>query len=219
MMKMRKIIAAALILLMAMPCRVSAFNITQIKLDSAVIENRDIKQEDDIQYIKNIANMYSDRFFVEQAKYVDISAIDEFYESLSEPMTLEEIDKGAVNISFDNIFSSKLRNSLKNFKVLGGLAGYTVEFEPIVYFNIYRNISLVGGYSCYSKSFDNPADSCCEYIANVEFMSKEIIPYGTRVMLEEKIKEMDNFVNADNTFKIFLLVDGKINSVWERDSI
>ena len=200
-MKMRKIIAAALILFMAMPCRVSAFNITQIKLDSAVIENRDIKQEDDIQYIKNIANMYSDRFFVEQAKYVDISAIDEFYESLSEPMTLEEIDKGAVNISFDNIFSSKLRNSLKNFKVLGGLAGYTVEFEPIVYFNIYRNISLVGGYNCYSKSFDNPADACREYIANVEFMSKEIIPYKTRVL---QISIRTDFLLNRQSMRIYL---------------
>ena len=218
-MNMRKIIAAALILLMAMPCRVSAFNITRINPDSTVIDNRDIKQEEDIKYLKSIANIYSDRFFVEQAKYADISAIDEFYKALSEPMTLEEIDKGVVNISFDNIFSSKLRNSLKNFKVLGGLAGYTAEFEPVAYFNIYRNISLVGGYNCYSKSFDNPADACREYIANVEFMSKEIIPYKTRVLLEEKIKEMDNFVNNDNTFKIFLLTDGKINSVWERDGI
>lgn len=216
---MKKIIVSALAALCIFQSAVYAFEIKEVYPDNSIIENRNIDKDKDINYLESIVNMYSPFYVVERVDYMDISVIDDFYKNLSEPLSLQELDMGKTNFNLNNIFDIKLKNNLNMFKVLGGLSGYTVEFEPVVYFNIYRNISLVGGYSCYRKAFDNPAYACREYIANVEYIAKEILPYQTRLMLEEKIQEFDDFVNADNTFKIFLLVDGKINSVWERDTV
>ena len=47
-------------------------------------------------------------------------------------------------------------------------------------------------------------------------MTKEIVPYHTRIACLEKTRQMYSNMDSDNRFKVFLLVDGKINSVWER---
>ena len=47
-------------------------------------------------------------------------------------------------------------------------------------------------------------------------MTKEIVPYHTRLAYLEKTRQMYNNMNADNRFKVFLLVGGEINSIWER---
>ena len=50
-------------------------------------------------------------------------------------------------------------------------------------------------------------------------MTKEVIPYNSRLVMLEKINILNANNLADNRFKIFLLVDGKINSIWERSDV
>ena len=50
-------------------------------------------------------------------------------------------------------------------------------------------------------------------------MTKEVVPYRTRLMFLEKTKQMYENMDIDNRFKVFLLVDGEVNSVWERSDV
>ena len=47
-------------------------------------------------------------------------------------------------------------------------------------------------------------------------MTKEVVSYNIRIAYLEKTRQMYNNMDSDNKFKVFLLVDGEINSVWER---
>ena len=42
------------------------------------------------------------------------------------------------------------------------------------------------------------------------------MPYQSRIALLNKFKELDSVINSDKQMKMFILKDGKINSVWER---
>lgn len=216
---MRKIIVSALAVLMSFQSTVSAFELKGASPDNSMLVGRDLDIESDKQYLKSVADKYSPLYVVEEKEYIDISDIDRFYSELSKPLTLEELDKGKTDINLDIAPDSNLKNNLNRFKVLAGLAGYKAEFEPIMYFNIYRDISLVGGYSYYTKTYENTDDASWAYITGVEALTKEILLYNTRLSICESIKELDNYINSDNRFKIFLLKGGKIDSVWEREDI
>ena len=47
-------------------------------------------------------------------------------------------------------------------------------------------------------------------------MTREVVGYDTRIEMLDKIRQMYSDMEDDSRFKIFLLVDGKVNSVWER---
>lgn len=216
---MRKIIVIALTILLSFQGTVSAFEIKSISPDTSEISGRNIDVLGDKAYLKSIADKYANLFVVEEKEYIDISEIDKFYSELSNPISLEELDSGKINFNVDVIADSELKKRFSQFKILGGLSGYTIEFEPVMYFNIYRDISLVGGYSCYTKTYENSDDASWIYMRSLESLTKEIISYDTRIKLCERIKELDSYISNDNKFKIFLLKGGKIDSVWERDAV
>lgn len=193
-----------------------AFNLETIGPDTSFLSGLERDVTDDVNYIKNIALSYGDRFIVTEENYIDISSIDKFYASLSEPLTLLEIDTGKLAFDSGSIFSNTLKRELNLFKIIGGLSGCRATFESLCYFNIYRNIAIVGGYTRYEKTYENPDDAYWQYICKIEDMTKEVVPYNTRIAYLEKTRQMYNNMAYDNRLKIFLLVDGKINSVWER---
>lgn len=213
---LKKILILVLVLCISMSNAAQALEIETIGPETSFIESLERDIEDDSDYLKNIALLYKDKYVVTQEEYVDISSIDKFYASLSMPLTLSEIDEGKVAFSTDKVFNDNLKREFNLFKVLGGLSGCRAMFEPTCYFRVYRNIALVGGYTRYDKTYDNAEDAYWQYIYTVEDMTKEIIPYSARINILEKTRQMYENINSDNRFKVFLLVDGEINSVWER---
>ena len=210
---MKKIFVTAMIVL-SLFSNVSAFEITSIGPDTDFLESRNIT--DDVNYLRQIAYSYSDRFVVTTEEYADISAIDEYYAALSAPLTLKEIDNGQKDLNMDLACEDQLNRKLNLIGIFGGLSGYTANFEPVAYFNIYRNIQLIGGYTSYTVQYENSDEAYWECIYRMEDMTKEIIPYETRLAILEKIRILHENTKLDQQFKIFLLVDGKINSIWER---
>lgn len=196
---------------------VHAFELTQIKPESSYIEKIGADVEADKAYIRGVAESYKNRFVVTEEQYLDISSIDDFYVKLSTPLSLTEIDNGKAELDTSRIGSKDYQKQMNFFKICGGLAGYCAEFEPIAYFSIYRNISLVGGYVQYHKAFENADDAYWQYICSLETLTKEVIPYETRLILLDKVRNLSAFMDSDRSFKIFILKDGKIDSMWERD--
>lgn len=213
---MKKTVILLLLMSICFTGTVGAFDIVSVSPETSFLDslNRDVTS--DVDYLKNLAFMYGDRYVVTEEKCIDISAIDEFYAEMSMPLSLEELDSGKLAFNTSHCYNEQLRKELNLFKIIGGLSGCRVTFEPVCYFKIYRNIALVGGYSHYEKSFADAEGAYWQYVCNVENLTKERIPYWTRLTLLEKTREMYGNMTADNRFKIFLLVDGEINSIWER---
>lgn len=213
---MKKIFITALALCLSLSGTASAFEITDIGPDTSFIDNIGRNVSADKKYLSDIAAAYKEKYVVSEEKYADISDIDTFYKELSAPVTLEELDSSSMKFGMPGVYNENLKRELSLFNLLGGMSGCSTEFEPIAYFKIYRNITLVGGYTRYSKTHQNADDAYWQYICGVENLTKEIVPYETRLNLLEKTRQMYENMASDNRFKIFLLVDGKINSVWER---
>lgn len=213
---MKKIIVTALALCLSISGTASAFEIKEIGPDTSFIDNIGKDVSEDIGYLSQIANAYKEKYVVSQEKYADISDIDNFYNELSTPITLEELDSGSMKFGIPGVYNEKLKKELVLFNMLGGMSGCRAEFEPVAYFRIYRNITLVGGYTRYVKTHLNADDGYWQYICGIENLTKEIVPYETRINILNKTRQMYCNMDSDNRFKIFLLVDGKINSVWER---
>lgn len=213
---MKKILVLVLVLCTCLSGTAHAFELESIGPETSFLDslNRDVT--DDVNYISGVAMSYKDRFVVTQEEYIDISSIDNFYASLSNPLTLSEIDTGKLAFNTDKVFDDTLKRELNLFKIIGGLSGCKATFEPICYFRIYRNIALVGGYTKYERTYQDADAAYWQYICKVEDMTKEIVPYNTRLAYLEKTRQMYNNMNTDNRFKVFLLVDGEINSIWER---
>ena len=213
---MKKILVLVLVLCTCLSGTAHALELEAIGPETSFLDglNRDVT--DDVNYLNSVAMSYKDRFVVTQEDYIDISAIDKFYASLSNPLTLSEIDTGKLAFNTDKVFDDTLKRELNLFKIIGGLSGCKATFEPVCYFRIYRNIALVGGYTKYERTHQDTDAAYWQYICNVEDMTKEIVPYHTRLAYLEKTRQMYNNMNADNRFKVFLLVDGEINSIWER---
>lgn len=213
---MKKILILVLVLCSLSSGAVQAFTIESIGPETSFLDSLNRNVTEDIDYLKGIAMQYNDRFVVTQENSIDITSIDNFYKSLSEPLTLSEIDKGKLTFNTDKVYNDTLKRKLNLFKIIGGLSGCKATFEPVCYFNIYRNIALVGGYTKYERTYADADAAYWKYICNVEDMTKEIVPYHTRLLNLEKTRQMYNNMDADNCFKVFLLVDGEINSIWER---
>ena len=213
---MKKILVLVLVLCTCLSGTAHALELEAIGPETSFLDglNRDVT--DDVNYLNSVAMSYKDRFVVTQENYIDISAIDKFYASLSNPLTLSEIDTGKLAFNTDKVFDDTLKRELNLFKIIGGLSGCKATFEPVCYFRIYRNIALVGGYTKYERTHQDADAAYWQYICNVEDMTKEIVPYHTRLAYLEKTRQMYNNMNTDNRFKVFLLVDGEINSIWER---
>ena len=215
---LKRILSLAVVLCIS-SFTVKAFDITGIGPDTEFLDSLNRNVTDDVNYLRSIADSYSDRFVVTEDKWADKSAIDEYYTQLSAPLTVDEIDTGKKNLNTDTVFDEELRKKLNLFGAFGGLSGYTASFEPVAYFSIYRNIQLIGGYTNYTSQFENPDDAYWQCICSIEGMTKEVIPYNSRLVMLEKIRTLHANNLADNRFKIFLLVDGRINSIWERSDV
>ena len=213
---MKRVLAIAILLCMCSFGTVSAFEIKGIGPDTDFLDSLHRDVTDDVNYLKNIADSYSDRFVVTEEDNVDISVIDRYYAALSAPLTVEELEGAQKDLSSDLIFDDAFKKRTNLFGTFGGLAGYTVSFEPVAYYSIYRNIKLIGGYTKYTAKFENSDDAYWQCISAIEGMTKEIISYETRLVMLEKIRTLHANSLSDNRFKIFLLVDGQINSIWER---
>lgn len=196
---------------------VSAFELTDASPDNSFVESLGRNIETDKEYLKKLAAIYSDRFVVTKLQTADISCVDSFYTNLSSPLTVSEIDAGKTEISFDRVWNDEYKKQLNTFKVFGGLCGYTAEFEPIAYYKVYRNITLVGGYVKYTKSYQNPDDAYWQYICSLEYLTKEVVPYETRIKMLEKVRGLSSFMDSDKSFKIFILKDDQIDSMWKGD--
>ena len=216
---MKKIIILVLVLSTCLVGTAQAFELESIGPETSFLDNLNRDVTGDINYLRSIAESYKDRFVVTEEEFVDIKSIDEFYSYLSAPMTLSEIDIGKLDFDTKMVFDNGLKREMNLFKIIGGLSGCKVSFEPVCYFKIYRNIALVGGYSKYERIYTNADDAYWRYVCNIEDMTKEIVPYNTRIAYLEKTRQMYNEMNHDNRFKVYLLVDGKINSVWERGDV
>lgn len=215
---LKRILSLAVVLCIS-SFTVNAFDIMGIGPDTEFLDSLNRNVTDDVNYLRSIADSYSDRFVVTEDKWADISAIDEYYTQLSAPLTVDEIDTGKKNLNTDTVFDEELRKKLNLLGAFGGLSGYTASFEPVAYFSIYRNIQLIGGYTNYTSQFENPDDAYWQCICSIEGMTKEVIPYNSRLVMLEKIRTLHANNLADNRFKIFLLVDGRINSIWERSDV
>lgn len=213
---LKKILALVLVICTCLSGTAQAFELESIGPETSFLDslNRDVS--DDVNYLKNIAFSFKDRYIVTQEDCIDISSIDKFYSELSDSLTLSELDNGRLDFNTDMVFNDALKREMNLFKIIGGLSGCRAYFEPVCYFRIYRNIELVGGYTRYERFHDNADAAYWQYITNVESMTKEVVPYQTRIVFLEKTRQMYANMNTDNRFKIFLLVDGKINSIWER---
>lgn len=213
---MKKILIFMLALCTCISGKAYAFELEAIGPETSFLDslNRDVT--DDVQYLRDIAALFKDKYIVSEEKYIDISSIDNFYQSLSEPLSLIEMDNGKMNFDTDKVLSENLKKEINLFKVIGGLSGCRARFEPVCYFRIYRNIALVGGYTKHEKTYSNADDAYWQYICRVEDMTKEVIPYHTRIDILEKTRQMYMNMSSDNRFKVFLLVDDEINSLWER---
>ena len=215
---LKKIIAFVLIFSFALSRAAFAFDISGIKPDDSFVSGYGRDTNADISYLESIANSYNERFVVEKKEYIDTSPVDSFYANLFAPLTLSEIDSGKADFSLDKIYMSEdYRRKLNMCKVLGGLSGYSAEFEPIAFYSIHRKISLIGGYVDYKKSYENADDAYWQYVCIAQDMTKEVIPYETRLKLLDKEREFFDFIQSSRVFIIFLISDGSVDGIYIKD--
>ena len=216
---MKKLLIIVLALCTCLSGTAHAFELESIGPETSFLDslNRDVTE--DIKYLRNIVELYKEKYVVTEEQYIDISSIDNFYADLSAPLTLSELDSGELAFNTDKIFEAGLKKELNLFKIIGGLSGCRAFFEPVCYFRIYRNIALVGGYSRYERTYQDADAAYWQYICKVEDMTKEVVSYATRLSYLDKTRQMYSNMDSDNRFKVFLLVDGEINSIWERGDV
>ena len=212
---MYKILIITLVMCLSLPMAAGAFELVSAVPESVVEESVNI--EEDVTYLENIALGYKDKYVVEKLQSTDISVIDEFYRELSKPVEVKEIDEGKTKLDLSVVIDETLRKNLKAFKLFSGYGGISASFEPVCYYQIYRDIILVGGYTNYSISIPKYDDSYFVWVCAIEQITKEVVPNETRLKMLDGFKELYDFMEKDKgRFKVFLLKDGKLNSIWER---
>lgn len=212
---MYKILIITLVMCLSLPMAAGAFELVSAVPESVVEESVNI--EEDVTYLENIALGYKDKYVVEKLQSTDISVIDEFYRELSKPVEVNEIDEGKTKLDLSVVTDETLRKNLKAFKLFSGYGGISASFEPVCYYQIYRDIILVGGYTNYSISIPKYDDSYFVWVCAIEQITKEVVPNETRLKMLDGFKELYDFMEKDKgRFKVFLLKDGKLNSIWER---
>lgn len=214
---MKRLLIITLIMCLSYSAAAGAFELVSAEPETVIAQSADI--ENDISYLENIIDGYRNKYVVEKLQTADISAIDEFYKELSAPVNLSEIDGGKTKLDLSCITDENLRKNLKAFKLYAGFGGISAFFEPVCYYRIYRDIILVGGYTGYNIAIPKYEDAYYAWVCAVEHMTKEIIPGETRLAMLGGFKNMYDFAERDKReFKMFLLKDGKLNSIWERNS-
>ena len=118
---MKKILVLVLVLCTCLSGTAHALELEAIGPETSFLDglNRDVT--DDVNYLNGITMSYKDRFVVTQEEFVDITSIDNFYASLSNPLTLSEIDTGKLAFNTDKVFDDTLKRELNLFKIIGGL--------------------------------------------------------------------------------------------------
>jgi hypothetical protein len=212
---MKKMTTILIVISMLFTTNVSAIDSAEFKPDYSFANSLGRDVNIDLEYINGIASLYSNRYVVSEEKYIDTTVIDEFYQNLSAPLTLEEIDSGQIDFDVSRFGTKEYQNNLKKFKVLGGLSGYKCKFEPIAFFSIYRDISLIGGYVKYEKIYNDPYEAYWQYICSIEDMTKEIIPYYTQIKVLSEIERLSRFMDEDRSFKLFILKGNEIDAMFE----
>ena len=207
---MKKIITIVLTVFFCTIPQVQAFKIIQIKEDDSYLAGKNVA--DDKAYLNDIVMRYSDRYVVEETAYADISDIDRIYTNLSGASDFQSFQQ----IDLEYIQDEYYKKKMHDFNLLAGFCGYAAQFEPVAYFNIYRDLTLVGGYVQYTKQYENPDEAYWQYVCTFEQQTKEIIPYETRLKLLDKVRELAAFMEQDTGFKVFILKDGKVDSMFER---
>lgn len=212
---MKKILP--ILLALTLSCgNVCAFGLEDASSDTSYLESIGADIAGDMLYARNLVGGFTQKYVVSESTDGDISAVDAFYEKLSAPITVSELDGGRADFDFSVVFGNSLKRKTKLIKSLSGLGGYTAEFEPLCIFNIYRDLTLVCGYSIYTKTYQSSDDAYWQAVCAIENMSREVVPYQSRIALLNKFKELDSLINSDRQMKMFILKDGKINSIWER---
>ena len=55
------------------------------------------------------------------------------------------------------------------------------------------------------------------WVCAIENITREVVPNETRLKMLEGFKNLYDFMEKDKgEFKVFLLKEGKLNSIWER---
>ena len=142
---MYKILIFTLIMCLSLSSAAGAFELTSAQPETVIEET--VNTQDDISYLENLALGYRGKYVVEKQQSADISAIDEFYRELSKPVEVKELDEGKTKLDLSVVTDGTLRKNLKAFKLFSGYGGITASFEPVCYYQIYRDVVLVGGYT------------------------------------------------------------------------
>lgn len=209
---MKKTIIFILIFCMVTAVNAYAFDLKSIETDKSFLMEHDVQR--DVSYLGDIAKSYADRFIVRKNDSCDISEIDRYFRELTEKLTVEQLDKSEMNVSNDFVFDEELKKQLNLLGTFGGFAGYRAEFEVLGCYDIYRDISLVGGYIRYHKEFQSYEGAYWNCVCEIEELTREVISYDTRIKMLDKIRELDSFMDNNKDFYIFILNGGKINSLW-----
>lgn len=168
----------------------------------------------DIEKVRQIAMKYSDIYVVEQKDYIDIEAIDDYMDKCSSSITLEELDNGKQGLNFGDIFDSQTHKEFTyKFRNYAGPCNLNVYFEPIVYFQIYRNIYVVGGYYDYSECNLDVDLGLWNAVNYIQGMTKEIVQWDTKMQMRQQINDLYWDISQDKGLKVFILTsEGNGNS-------
>ena len=198
---MYKILIFTLIMCLSLSTAAGAFELTSAQPEEILL----------------LQHFFKGKYVVEKLQSADISAIDEFYRELSKPVEVKELDEGKTKLDLSVVTDGTLRKNLKAFKLFSGYGGITASFEPVCYYQIYRDIILVGGYTHYDITIPKYDDAYYVWVCAIENITREVVPNETRLKMLDGFKNLYGFMEKDKgEFKIFLLKDGKLNSVWER---
>lgn len=212
----KKILIFTLIMCLSLSYAAGAFELITAEPETVIEDSVNI--QDDISYIENLALGYKDKYVVEKLQSANISAIDEFYRELSKPVEVKELDEGNTKLDLSVITDESLRKEFKALKLFAGYGGITASFEPVCYYQIYRDIILVGGYTNYDISIPRYDDAYYAWVCAVENITREVVPNDTHLKMLDGFKNLYDFIEKDKgEFKMFLLKESKLNSVWERN--
>lgn len=214
---MHKILIFTLIMCLSLSTAAGAFE--EINTEPQIVIGEAVSIDENILYLENLAYSYKDKYIVEKLQTADISAIEEFYKELSSRISLEELDSGKTKLDLSVVTDETLRKNLKAFKLFSGYSGIEAVFRPVCYYKIYRDVVLVGGYTDYRIWMPGYDDAYYIWVCAIENLTREFVPNPTRVKMLAGFKDLYDFMEQDKSqFKIFLLKDGKINSVCESEN-
>lgn len=189
----------------------------EISTEPEIAIGETVNIDENILYLENLAYGYKDKYIVEKLQTADVSSINEFYKELSARITLEELDSGKTKLDLSVVADENLRKNLKAFKLFSGYSGTEAIFRPACYYKIYRDVILVGGYTDYRIWMPEYDVAYYIWVCAIEDLTREFVPNPTRLKMLAGFKHLYDFMEQDKSqFKIFLLKDGKINSVWTR---